>query len=182
MFDDVLNRKEGFCILENVILTVLKTCILPMELTMILLKIMKFLFSLVIYWKKLKDAFLAGRWPTQMIWRENRIREAMGRKSRRSNQETNPNQVTKRKQRSEQLKPEVRKIGWYIPLLINKMAWLREKTSSTSEHNNDRGFNREAPLKHNVATTEGKLSNNIVCSSFSGVACVAQWVSSLSLI
>ena len=49
MFDDVLNRKEGFCILENVILTVLKTCILPMELTMILLKIMKFLFSLVIY-------------------------------------------------------------------------------------------------------------------------------------
>ena len=127
MFDDVLNRKEGFCILENVILTVLKTCILPMELTMILLKIMKFFFSLVIYWKKLNDAFHAGRWPIQMIWRENRIREAMGRKSRRSNQETNPNQVTKRKQRSEQLKPEVRKIRWYIPLLINKMAWLREK-------------------------------------------------------
>ena len=49
MFDDVLNRKECCCILENVILTVLKTCILPMELTMILLKIMKFLFSLVIY-------------------------------------------------------------------------------------------------------------------------------------
>lgn len=110
MFDDVLNRKEGFCILENVILTVLKTCILPMELTMILLKIMKFLFSLVIYWKKLNDAFHAGRWPIQMIWRENRIREAMGRKSRRSNQETDPNQVTKRKQRSEQLKPEVRKL------------------------------------------------------------------------
>lgn len=127
MFDDVLNRKEGFCILENVILTVLKTCILPMELTMILLKIMKFFFSLVIYWKKLNDAFHAGRWPIQMIWRENRIREAMGRKSRRSNQETDPNQLTKRKQRSEQLKPEVRKIRWYIPLLINKMAWLREK-------------------------------------------------------
>ena len=132
MFDDVLNRKEGCCILENVILTVLKTCILPMELTMILLKIMKFLFSLVIYWKKLNDAFLAGRWPMQMIWRENRIREAMGRKSRRSNQETNPNQVTKRKKRSEQLKPEVRNginswfwsKTWLTYVLINSLKFL----------------------------------------------------------
>ena len=132
MFDDVLNRKEGCCILENVILTVLKTCILPMELTMILLKIMKFLFSLVIYWKKLNDAFLAGRWPMQMIWRENRIREAMGRKSRRSNQETNPNQVTKRKKRSEQLKPEVRNginswfwsKTWLTYVLINSLKFF----------------------------------------------------------
>ena len=44
------------------------------------------------------------------------------------------------------------------------------------------GFTQEPPLKHNVVTTEGKLSNNMVCSSFSGVACVAQWVNSLSLI
>ena len=135
----------------------------------------------------INDDFLTERWAMQMIWPENWVREAMRKKSSKRNQATSLRSKSQRGSRGME-EAEVGKIRLYNPVIINKRwpewgerIFLPLVTTTKDLFTLSIRMRQEQLLR----TQREKLSNNLATTLilllFLRSACVASWVSSLSL-